>query len=65
QNRGITICLVEHRMMLVMSVAEKITVLNYGEKIAEGPPEKIKDNTEVIEAYLGREYASDLEESVE
>jgi branched-chain amino acid transport system ATP-binding protein len=52
---GITIVLVEHVMQLVMSVADTVTVLSFGEKIAEGAPSAIRANPRVIEAYLGRE----------
>jgi branched-chain amino acid transport system ATP-binding protein len=51
---GLTILLVEHVMKLVMSVAEKITVLSQGVKIAEGSPQEVKTNQAVIEAYLGK-----------
>lgn len=55
RDRGITIIIVEHNMKAVMSLCERLVVLNHGQKIAEGKCEEIQDNKAVIEAYLGKE----------
>ena len=55
EQEGVSILLIEHDMKLVMSLSDNIHVVDYGKKIAEGTPEQVKSNPDVIKAYLGDE----------
>lgn len=55
---GLTVCIIEHKMRMIMDLADKIVVLNFGEKIAEGTPQEVSKDQAVIKAYLGGDYVA-------
>jgi branched-chain amino acid transport system ATP-binding protein len=54
RDSGITVAIIEHDMRVIMNICDKITVLDFGQKIAEGTPEEVRSNRRVLDAYLGR-----------
>ncbi len=57
EERGVTVVLIEHDMGVVMDISDRVAVLDFGSKIADGPPQEIRTHPDVIRAYLGQEHA--------
>ena len=58
RDAGVTICLIEHKMSMVMNISDRILALNYGRKVTEGTPAEVCRNEQVIKSYLGDKYAA-------
>ncbi len=57
RDKGVTIIIVEHIMKVIMTISDRIHAINFGQTIAQGTPKEVANNSAVIEAYLGEEYA--------
>jgi ABC-type branched-subunit amino acid transport system ATPase component len=55
RDQGMTFVMVEHRMEIIMDLCDRVVALNFGQKLAEGPPREVAADRQVIEAYLGEE----------
>ena len=58
RNRGVTVAVIDHDMNMMMNICDRLVVLDFGQKIAEGPPDEVRNDPTVLEVYLGEDLAA-------